>query len=122
MIKHTILAAAILTAATSAASAYGSSTREVDARQHRQMERIEEGRRNGSITRREYEALMAEQRRIQAIESQATRDGRVTYHEREVLRRAQNEASRHIREESTDYERRRRGWGWWRWGNGHRGH
>jgi uncharacterized membrane protein YebE (DUF533 family) len=101
--------------ATSSAFAWGSSTREIDSRQANQEQRIRQGLRDGSLTRYEAERLIAEQRRIQAMESAATRDGRITAAERAAIGRAQDQASRHIYQERHDGETRYSRWGWRRW-------
>lgn len=117
-----ILAAAIgLVASTGIASAhdgysssygYGYGTgSQIDSRQAYQANRIEAGRRSGEITRSEYRQLQAEQARIRQLEAQAKRDGHIDPWEAARIRRAQNEASQHIREEASDAQRR----GWRRW-------
>ena len=84
----------------------------VDRRQGYQERRIQQGLRSGELTRREAAALEAEQARIRELERRAEADGRVDPYERARLRQAQNEASRHIAQESHDAERR--GSGFWR--------
>ena len=108
MLKFGILTATALIAASTVASAdyYGNSTRNIDSQQHRQEQQIQQGVRSGEITRRERAALEAEQARIRDLERRAKADGRVDAREAAEIRRAQNEASRHIRQESTDNERR----------------
>ena len=119
MLKTTTLKTAagaigVLIAGTTLASAYGSSTPGIDATQANQRWRIEKGLRDGSLTPSEYRRLMDEQRRIQMLESQAKGDGYLSPAERERIRRAQGEASRHIWQERHDGERRRT-WGWRFW-------
>lgn len=120
MLKTTTLRTAIgalgvLMAGTTLASAYGSSTPGIDGAQANQRWRIEQGRRDGSLTPAEYQRLLAEQRRIEMMESKAKADGHISYAERERIRRAQGEASQHIWQERHDSERRRTwGWRWWR--------
>lgn len=99
-------------AALTAICATSASADEIDRRQAMQERRIQDGVRSGEITRREYRALEAEQARIRQLEARAKADGRVDGREAAEIRRAQNEASRHIRQESTDSERRwyRRWW------------
>ena len=103
--RTVLVALAALTATAAAASAD-----EVDRRQARQEQRIQEARRSGELTRREYIALEAEQARIRDLERRAKADGRIDAREAAQIRSAQNEASRHIRAESTDNEKR----GFWR--------
>lgn len=107
-------AAATVTLTLAAAPAFAD---RVDYRQARQADRIEQGLRNGSLTRHEAARLKAEQERIAALERQAERDGRLTREERARLNAAQNHASRNIYSEKHDYESRHRGWNRWnRWG------
>lgn len=85
---------------------------EIDSRQDRQQHRIQRGVRSGEITPAEYQRLQAEQARIRQLEANAKRDGRVSRYEAEQIRRAQDEASRHIRHEKHDGDRRGGWWGW----------
>ena len=103
---------ASLTALTlSAAVSTGASAYDrVDARQAVQSSRIQQGIRSGEINRFEAMRLRAEQARIAQMERRAEADGRVDRHEAAQIRRAQNEASRHIYQESHDSQRR-----WFRW-------
>ncbi len=93
-------------AALTAIGATSASADEIDRRQSMQERRIQDGVRSGEINRREYRALEIEQARIRQLEARAKADGRVDYREAAEIRRAQNEASRHIRQESTDGDRR----------------
>jgi opacity protein-like surface antigen len=110
--KKLAIAAFALAAMTSAAAArdWNSGDR-IDQRQFNQQRRIEEGVRSGDITRSEYQHLQAEQARIREMERQAKRDGYVDPKERARLEAAQDAASRHIRQERHDAERR--GYGYW---------
>ncbi len=111
--KRTILAITLIAAGASGAHAYGSSTRDIDAAQAREAARIEQGRRNGSLTRWEAFQLNQEQRRIEQMESRAMADGHISRSEHDHIRAAQQRADRHITRESTDGERR--GWRRWWW-------
>lgn len=116
IIPRSLITAAVLAisaTATTSAFAYGTSTREIDRREARQEDRIRDGIRDGSITRSEARVLIEEQRRIQQLESRAKADGRIDPREREQIRRAQDEASRHIKQERSDSERRGSRF-WWR--------
>jgi hypothetical protein len=93
-------------AALTVVGATSASADEIDRRQANQERRIQEGVRNGEITRREYRQLEAEQARIRELERRAKADGRVDAREAAEIRRAQNDASRHISQESHDGERR----------------
>ena len=99
-------------AALTAVGATSASADEIDRRQYNQERRIQEAVRAGEITRRERAALEAEQARIRFLEARAKADGRIDYREAAEIRRAQNEASRHIYQESHDGQRRwfRRWW------------
>lgn len=104
--RTVLVALAALTATAATASAD-----EIDRRQFRQDYRIEQGLRSGDLTRREAAALAAEQARIRDLERRAKADGYVSPYERARLRAAQNEASRHIRQERHDDDNRGRFWG-----------
>jgi hypothetical protein len=118
MTKFAVIAAAALLATTGIANARDYSRYdEIDQRQANQQQRIEQGRRDGSLTREEYRRLMAEQERIADMERRAKGDGRVDRHEAARIRQAQDEASRHIYQERHDSEtsNQRFGWRfWWR--------
>jgi len=74
----------------------------IDQRQNWQRHRIEDARRSGELTRREYRGLLSEQAHIADLERRAKSDGYVTYRERRIITQAQNQAGRHIYEESHD--------------------
>lgn len=93
----------------SAASATAASSRTIEARQDRQADRIEDGRRSGSVTWREGMKLRAEQRRINKVEREFGRDGHLDRQERRILTNMQDNASQHIRHERNDSWRRV----WW---------
>jgi hypothetical protein len=84
----------------------------VDKRQHKQSHRIEQGVRTGQLTKHEAARLKAEQSRIAALERRFERDGRLSHTERTILRVEQNRASKHIRAEKHDSQKRwyRVGW------------
>ncbi len=110
--KKIVLTAAFgLMALSTGASAWeGDRQREIDARERRQEHVIQHGVRSGEITRREYRQLESEQARIRSLERNALRDGHIDRHEASEIRRAQNNAAQHIRQERTDNERRYRWW------------
>jgi CRISPR/Cas system-associated endoribonuclease Cas2 len=113
MSKTAIISVLSLIALTSTASAYDGQS-EIDRREWLQEQRIQNARRSGELTRSEYRQLEAEQARVRQMERNALRDGHIDRHESAQIRRAQNEASRHIYQESHDGERRGY-WGrrWW---------
>ena len=109
-----------ITAASAHDRGYGGSrsateTPYIDATQAEQRARIEEGRRNGRLTRSEYHELMDEQDRIAALERRAKADGVADPHERRRIREAQETAGRHIYQETHDGETRWNRWHrrWW---------
>ncbi len=111
--SKTLVTAAAAVAVTMTLAAAPAFADRVDQRQFNQERRIEQGLRDGSLTRSEATRLKAEQDRIAAMERQAERDGRVTRDERARLDAAQDQASRHIRAEKHDSESRTRGWNRW---------
>jgi hypothetical protein len=117
MQKFILASAVALVTMTTSASAYDrySVQREIDQRQIWQEQRIQQGLRQGDLTRREYQALEAEQARIRELERRARADGRIDPYEAARIRRAQDEASRHIYLERHDGERRGDGWRHRRW-------
>lgn len=73
-----------------------------------QNERIENGIRNGSLTKKEAADLRDEQRRISERIERARRDGRVDYFERQEIARLKAQASRHIYQEKHDNDSAKR--------------
>jgi hypothetical protein len=101
------------TAATAAPGGQGSGQRAtrdpgVNAHQHRQQLRIQQGARSGELTRSETQALRTEQRQIRQTERDYKSDGQLTKHERVDLRQEQNAASRNIYAEKHDADKRPR--------------
>ena len=80
---------------------------QVDKREHRQRERIEQGVDNGSLTRHEARKLTREQRHIRRADRRANADGVVTPKEEKRLDRMQNKASRDIYREKHDAQERK---------------
>lgn len=81
-------------------------TREVDARQDRQMDRILSGFYERRITPQEFRRLMDEQRDIQKMERRFLADGLLNRHEYQNLDFALNAASRNIFQEGHDVQGR----------------
>lgn len=79
---------------------------QINARQARQMDRIEAGNHNGSLTRHEVRALMREQHEIQAMERHFRADGIIDAREFQRLDHALNQADRNIRVERHDRQAR----------------
>lgn len=78
----------------------------VNARQHHQRARIEQGARSGELTRRETGRLVHEQRDVRQLEREYKSDGTLTGAERRDLHQEQNEASRHIYNQKHDAQDR----------------
>jgi hypothetical protein len=87
--------------AAGSATARAHDTAPIDRTQAYQMQQIQEARRTGQLTRREYEGLVAEQARIADMERRAQRNG-VTGREYREIRSAQAAAGAHIAHESAD--------------------
>jgi len=100
------LAAALILAAFSASAYAGPHDPGVNARQHRQHDRIEQGLRSGALTRNETKALAQEQRAIRLEERLYRSDGKLTKDERRDLHQDLNAASRHIYQEKHDAQTR----------------
>lgn len=78
----------------------------VDERQQVQHQRITQGVKDGSLTRRERVRLGAQQHRIRHHERHAKADGVVTRGERARLHHHQNRASRNIQRQKHDDQER----------------
>ena len=61
-----------------------------------QMQRIQQGIHTGELTRKEARSLRREQRDIRRTKRHFVRDGRMSRHERRVLRKRYARAGRHI--------------------------
>lgn len=102
--KKTILLAAL--AMISAPVFAG--TPHYDARQSNQRERIENGVKNGELTRPEARRLAAGQIHLNRVEARAKADGVVTARERAHLQHEANQQSRRIYRQKHDAQHRRR--------------
>lgn len=78
----------------------------VNARQHRQHDRIGQGVRSGELTKSETKEVVAEQRAIRKEEREYKSDGKLTKDERKDLHQDLNAASKNIYEEKHDDEKR----------------
>jgi hypothetical protein len=103
MTRMTSIALAALVAMPAIASA-----NTIDERRDHQAYRIEQGRKDGSITWREGIKLRKEQREIARTEEAMKDKGYLTKRDRIKLTQMQNEASHNIRAEKNDSWRR-----WW---------
>ncbi|MEO8155250.1 MAG: hypothetical protein ABI605_19460 [Rhizobacter sp.] len=93
--KRTLITATILLAASVGAFAQGAASsvqRDVN-----QQERVERGLQNGSITTREGALLERDQSKVDKLQAQALKDGKMSGAERTRLNAAQNKASRDIK-------------------------
>lgn len=79
---------------------------EINARQAKQQDRIRHGMRNGTLTRREFRALMSEQQFIRSMERDFMADGYLSPFEFRKLDHALDVAGRNIRMEKRDYDTR----------------
>ncbi|HWR76037.1 MAG TPA: hypothetical protein VN283_02355 [Thiobacillus sp.] len=77
-------------------------SQQIDARQDRQMERIQAGKREGNLRRAEFRELMREQREIHAMERHFRADGVIDAREFKRLDHALDIASRNIQAEKHD--------------------
>jgi hypothetical protein len=100
-----LLAALIAVAVPYAAEAQAHE-RGVNARQHQQQHRINEGLRQGELTRREYGRLQHEAAQIRREERAYRADGHLSRGERRELHRELDDLSRDIRRERHDGEHR----------------
>lgn len=107
--KSTIALAMItaLTLSTVAVQAdAGTRDPRVNARQHNQRDRIQQGVRSGELTRREARNAAEDQRDIRQLERAYKSDGKLTGAERADLHHEQNQASREIYREKHDAQDR----------------
>lgn len=81
-------------------------SQQINARQQRQMERIQTGRQTGKLTRYEFRELMREQNEIRGMVRHFLADGRIDRREFARIDRAQDIASRNIRDEKQDRQAR----------------
>lgn len=102
ILKTAIASTTLLLATLTTAGAYDNGPSRIDRTQAWQRYEIEQARRSGQLTRREYGALQAEQARIAEMERRAKADGYVSPHERRDIREAQRQAETHIYTESHD--------------------
>lgn len=105
-VRSLMMAALLLTLGASPAWAGSDDTYRADRRESQQMDRIEQGVRQGDITKREAEELLTQQRHIQNYEKNIKEDGKVTLRERMQLEQKQDKANRRIVEERNDAQRR----------------
>ncbi len=103
------LLAGALVAPAAARAAGARHPHSINAREHRQQERIRQGERDGDLTRREAERLEAEQARIRVDEAYARRSGDgLSARERARLERELNRSSRDIYRQQHDAQENER--------------
>jgi hypothetical protein len=78
----------------------------VNARQHNQRERIQQGVKSGELSRRETGRLVHEQRQVRQLEHTYKEDGALTRDERKDLHQQLGQQSQEIYEEKHDEEKR----------------
>jgi Skp family chaperone for outer membrane proteins len=107
-LSASLLTLAGMLAVASASQADTRHTRDpgVNARQHNQRERIQQGVRSGELTRRETGRLVEEQRDVRQLERAYKSDGTLTGAERRDLNHEQNQASRDIYRQKHDEQDR----------------
>lgn len=81
-------------------------SQQINARQDRQMERIQAGIRSGALTRGEFRELMREQQEIKSMEQHFKADGIIDAREFQRLGRALDISSRNIMDEKHDRQAR----------------
>ena len=82
-------------------------SQEINARQDKQMQRIQAGFRNGVLTQFEYRELMRQQAGIREMEQRfRSDDGRIDMREFKRIDQALDMAGRNIRDEKTDRQAR----------------
>jgi hypothetical protein len=98
MTRHSI----VLLAALMSAGAFAQTAASTVQRDINQDKRIEAGLQNGSITTREAALLERDEAKVDKMQAQALKDGKLTDAERDRLRAAQNKASRDIETAKTN--------------------
>jgi hypothetical protein len=93
MNRNLVLSAVLTAASLGAFAQTASSTVQRDVNQEK---RIEQGLQNGSLTTREASQLERDESKVDRLQAQALKDGRLSPAERQKLRAAQNKASRDI--------------------------
>ena len=93
--NRNVFVAAILSIAAAGAFAQTNTDASVQ-RDVKQQQRIEQGLQNGSLTTREAALLEHDQAKVDRLQSQALKDGKLTDAERARLSAAQNRTSREI--------------------------
>ena len=95
--KPTRLLIALCVAGLSA-GAFAQSLQTIQQRDVNQQQRIENGLQDGSLNTREAAQLERDQRKVNAVQANALKDGKLTAAERKRITATENRASRDIRE------------------------
>ena len=112
MIRFAVAAVLMIASVnTAGANDRWNETSDIDARRHRENQRIEEGRQSGQLSWREYRLLKSEQARIAEHEHQAKADGYISPEERRRLNWELDQASSDIHRLKHNEETA----GWRRW-------
>jgi hypothetical protein len=93
MNRNLVLSAVLMAASLGAFAQTASSTVQRDVNQEK---RIEQGLQNGSLTTREASQLERDESKVDRLQAQSLKDGKLSPAERQKLRAAQNKASRDI--------------------------
>ena len=93
MQRHLIIAALLAAATTAGFAQTAASTVQRDVNQEK---RIEQGLQNGTVTTREAALLQRDESRVDKMQAQALKDGKLSDAERAKLNAAQNKTSRDI--------------------------
>jgi uncharacterized membrane protein YebE (DUF533 family) len=80
-------------------------TPNIDQRQAKQQQRIDQGVKSGQLTGKEAARLEKGQEHVQKVEDKAKADGKVTKNERARIQQAENVQSRHIAKQKHDRQR-----------------
>lgn len=80
-------------------------TPNIDKREARQEQRIQQGAKSGELTPREAARLEKGQARVQRMETKAKSDGTVTAQERKRIHREQSQQSKRIARQKHDRQR-----------------
>jgi hypothetical protein len=105
-VRFPVIVTLLLILGANPAWAGSEDTYRADRRESQQMDRIEQGVREGDLTKREAGELLTQQRHIQNYEEHIKEDGKVTLRERLQLEQKQDKANRRIAEERGDAQRR----------------
>ena len=82
-------------------------TPKVTKRQVNQQKRIRQGAKSGELTKKETVRLQRQQRRVRKHKRATKADGKVTRRERASVHMHQNKASRNIRRQKNDRQKRK---------------